>query len=115
MIRLGIVGANYGLSVQLPAFRPMHAAMCTARRQRRRAHRRAAAAGIAKAYGDWRALVDDRDIHAVSVAVPRLAGRHRIAALALGKAVFAEKPMAATLAGARAMLRAARRRAGCRR
>ena len=110
-IRLGIVGSNYGLSVQLPAFR--HDARCNvvalAGSDDARTRARAAEAGIGKAYGDWRALVDDRDIDAVSIAVPAaLQADIACAALRSGKAVFAEKPLAADLASARTMLDAAR-------
>jgi predicted dehydrogenase len=110
-IRLGMVGANYGLGVQLPAFR--HDARCNvgalAGSDEARTRARADEAGIGKAYGDWRALVEDRDIDAVSIAVPpALQAEIACAALRAGKAVFAEKPMAADLAAARAMLGAAR-------
>ncbi len=110
-IRLGIVGSNYGLGVQLPAFR--HDARCNvvalAGSDEARAHARAAEAGIGMAYGDWRALVEDHDIDAISIAVPpALQVDIACAALRSGKAVFAEKPMAADLAGARAMLDEAR-------
>lgn len=110
-IRLGIVGANYGLGVQLPAFRhdPRCNVVALAGSDEARTRARAAEAGIGKAYGDWRALIDDRDIDAVSIAVPpALQAEIACAALRAGKAVFAEKPMAADLAGARAMLDAGR-------
>ena len=110
-IRLGIVGSNYGLGVQLPAFR--HDARCNvvalAGSDEARTRTRAAEAGIAKPYGDWRALVDGRDIDAISIAVPpALQADIACAALRSGKAVFAEKPLAADLAAARVMLDEAR-------
>lgn len=109
-IRLGIVGSNYGLSVQLPAFRAdtrcTVAALAGSDEARTRA--RADETGIGKAYGDWRALVDDRAIDAVAIAVPpALQAEIADAALRAGKAVFTEKPMAADLEAAHAMLRAA--------
>jgi predicted dehydrogenase len=110
-IRLGIVGSNYGLNVQLPAFRhdPRCSVVALAGSDEARTRTRAAEAGIGKAYGDWRALVDDRDIDAVAIAVPpALQAEVACAALRAGKAVFAEKPMAAALDGARAMLDDAR-------
>ena len=69
----------------------------------------ARAANVARGFGDWRALIDDRAVAAVAVAVPpdlqpEIARR----ALDLGKPVFVEKPLAADLAGAQAMLDAAR-------
>ena len=65
-------------------------------------------AQVPEAFGDWTALVEHPDVDAVAIAVPP--GRQpeiAIRALALGKPVFAEKPMAADLAGAAAMLRQA--------
>ena len=109
-IRLGIVGSNYGLSVQLPAFRadPRCTVVALAGRETTRTRELADKAGIAKAYGDWRALIDDTDIDAIAIATPP-ASQPEIACAALrsGKPVFAEKPLAADLDGARAMLRAA--------
>lgn len=110
MIRLGIVGTNYGRTVQLPAFRmdSRCEVVALAGSDATRAAELARAAGVAKGYGDWRALVEDKTVDAVAIAtMPALQARIAIAALALGKPVFGEKPMASTLADARAMLRAA--------
>jgi predicted dehydrogenase len=111
VIRLGIVGSNYGRSVQLPAFRadPRCEVVALAGSDEARTAERARAAGVAKAYGDWRALVEDKDVEAVAIAtLPALQAQVAIRALELGKPVFAEKPMASTLEDARAMLRQAR-------
>jgi len=68
----------------------------------------ARAADVPKAYGNWRALVEDNDVQAVAIAtMPSLQAEIAIAALKLGKPVFAEKPMAGNLTAARAMLREA--------
>jgi predicted dehydrogenase len=112
VIQLGIVGSNYGRTVQLPAFRAdarcQVAALAGSDAARTQAL--ADAAGVAKGYGDWRALVEDKNVQAVAIAtLPALQAKIAIAALALGKPVFAEKPLASTLADARAMLRAAER------
>jgi predicted dehydrogenase len=65
-------------------------------------------AGIPKAYGDWRTLIDDKDVQAVVIAtLPSLQAEIAIAALKADKPVFAEKPLAGDLAAARAMLTAA--------
>jgi len=65
---------------------------------------------VPKAYGDWRALIDDPAVDAVSIATPpSVQAQIAIHALELGKPVFAEKPMASTLEEARAMLRTAER------
>jgi len=60
------------------------------------------AANVPKAYGDWRALIDDPAVDAVSIATPpSVQAQIAIHALELGKPVFAEKPMASTLEEAR--------------
>jgi predicted dehydrogenase len=110
VIRLGIVGSNYGRTVQLPAFRadPRCTVVALAGSDAARTAERAREAGIPKGYGDWRALVEDKDVQAVAIAtMPSLQAQIALRALELGKPVFAEKPMASDLAGARAMLRQA--------
>src|SRR5665647_3353317 len=97
VIRLGIVGSNYGRTVQLPAFRadPRCQVVALAGSNAARTAELAHAEGVAKGYGDWRALVEDPDVRAVAIAtLPSLQARIAIRALELGKPVFAEKPMA---------------------
>jgi predicted dehydrogenase len=109
-VRVGIVGCNYGRGVLLPAFRADARAkvVALAGTDATRAAELARADNVAKGYGDWRALIEDRQVDAVAIATPpALQSEIACAALALGKPVFAEKPMADTLEGARAMLRAA--------
>ncbi|WP_137043219.1 Gfo/Idh/MocA family protein [Pseudolabrys sp. FHR47] len=110
-IRLGIVGVNYGRTVLMPAFRAderCHVAALAGSNEARTAEH-ARAAGVPKAYGDWRALIADKDIDAVAIAtVPSLQTEIALAALSAGKPVFAEKPMASTLVEARAMFEAAK-------
>jgi len=113
MIRVGIVGSNYGRTVLLPAFRAD--ARCDvvalAGSDAARTRGLADAAGIAKAYGDWRALVGDAEVHAVAIATrPDLQPAIALDAISRGKAVFAEKPIASDLAGAKRMFEAARDR-----
>jgi len=111
VIKIGIVGVNYGRTVLLPAFRAdaRCRVVALAGRDQTRAADHAHAAGVPKAYGDWRALIADKDIDAVAIAtVPSLQTEIALAALAAGKPVFAEKPMASTLDEARAMLEAAK-------
>ncbi len=110
MIGIGIIGSNYGRTVLLPAFRadPRCDAIAMAGSNAARTAELASAAGVPKAYGDWRALVDDKDVRAVVIAtLPSLQAEISVAALKAGKPVFAEKPMAGDLAGAQAMLTAA--------
>ena len=65
--------------------------------------------GFAKATDDWRALVESPEIDVVSITTPN--GLHHpmaMAAIAAGKHVWCEKPMALTLAQAEEMAQAAR-------
>jgi len=108
VIRLGIVGTNYGRTVQLPAFRAdaRCEVVAISGSDPTRAAALAREAGVPKSYGGWRALVEDRDIDAVAIAtLPSLQAPIAIRALELGKPVFIEKPMASDLAAAEAMLR----------
>lgn len=69
----------------------------------------AAQFGFARATADWRAAIADPAVDVVSITTPN--GLHRAmaeAALAAGKHVWCEKPMALTLADAEAMEAAAR-------
>ena len=111
VIRLGIVGSNYGRTVQLPAFRadPRCEVKALAGSNSTRTAELARAANIPTAYGDWRALVEDRDVEAIAIAtLPSLQAQIAIRALELGKPVFAEKPLASDLGAARAMLERAK-------
>jgi predicted dehydrogenase len=112
MIGVGIVGCNYGTSVLLPAFRadPRCEVTALAGTDAERAADLARRFNIARGLGDWRMLVEDSAVAVVAMAVPpdvqpQVARR----ALALGKPVFVEKPLAADLAGGKAVLAAAQR------
>ncbi|WP_027135438.1 Gfo/Idh/MocA family protein [Geminicoccus roseus] len=64
--------------------------------------------GFLRSTGDWRELVADPKVEAVVIASPQ--GTHQeiaLAAFALGKPVFCEKPLGRNLAESRAMLAAA--------
>jgi predicted dehydrogenase len=64
--------------------------------------------GYERAVTDWRAVIDDPDVHAVSVAVANSLHREITeAALAAGKHVLCEKPLAPSVADAQAMVGAA--------
>ncbi|MFJ6569044.1 Gfo/Idh/MocA family protein [Streptomyces sp. NPDC091292] len=64
--------------------------------------------GYARAETDWRAIADAPDIDAVSVVVANSLHREIVEALlAAGKHVLCEKPLAPSVADARAMVRAA--------
>ena len=80
VIRVGIVGCNYGRTVQLPAFRADRRCEVTALAgsNAARTAELARAADVPNAYGDWRALVEDPAVEAVAIAtMPALQARDR--------------------------------------
>lgn len=110
MIRLGIVGSNYGANVLLPAFRSDRRCevVAMAGNDAVKTADVAHQSGIPRAFQRWSELVDADGIDAVAIATPpRLQPDIALAALKNGKAVFLEKPLAADLEAARAMLKAA--------
>ena len=110
LIRIGIIGSNFGRLVHLPAFRrdSRCEVVALAGRDATRARELATAAGIPLAFGDWRELVEHPEIDAVVIAtLPSLQPDIAVRALELGKPVFAEKPLAADVPGAERMVRAA--------
>lgn len=109
MIRLGIVGCNYGRTILLPAFRadPRCQVVALAGTDPARAAALARQAGIPMAFGDWRAMIESANVDAVAIATPpQYQPEIAVRALEQDKAVFIEKPMAADLAGASAMMQA---------
>ena len=111
MIRLGIVGTNYGRTVQLAGV-PRRPALRGggARRQRRGAHRRSSRTKPASPRATATGALWSRIRTSTPSPSPRCrACRQQIAirALELGKPVFIEKPMAPISASAGAMLRQA--------
>jgi predicted dehydrogenase len=111
LVRIGIVGCNYGRLVQLPAFRidPRCEVVALAGRDGDRTAELAKAADVPLAFGSWEQLVEHPDVDAIAIATePKLQPDIAVRALELGKPVFAEKPMAADLAGAKRMVLAAR-------
>lgn len=107
MIRVGVVGSNYGRNVLLPAFRsdPRCQVVALAGSDAARAAELAHAAGIPRGVGDWRLLCDDPQINALAIAVPPdLQPAIALRALDRGKPIFVEKPLATDLAAAKAML-----------
>jgi predicted dehydrogenase len=100
---VGIVGIGFGRAVHLPALRadPRVEVAAVAASTAERAQRIARECGIPKAYGDWRQMLADRDLKAVTIAVPpELQAEIALAALQAGKHVFCEKPLAHSAAAA---------------
>lgn len=110
VIRLGIVGCNYGRAVLLPAFRadPRCEVVALAGSDAARTQSLARESGIPKSFGRWNDLVHDEAVDAVAIATPPdLQPQIAVAALASGKAVFAEKPLAHSLDAAYSVSKAA--------
>ncbi|MFD0980591.1 Gfo/Idh/MocA family protein [Tropicimonas aquimaris] len=116
-IGIGILGGGYMGKAHSVAMAAVGAVFDTGLRPRLEmicassqasAERYARAFGFARATADWRVLVEDPAIEAIVIATPQALHR-QIAetAFALGKPVFCEKPMGASLEDAEAMVAAA--------
>jgi len=116
-IGIGIIGGGYMGKAHAVAMSAVGAVFDTMLRPRlemvsasseESAERYRASYGFARATADWRELVNDPKVEAVVIASPQ--HTHRAiaeAALAIGKPVFCEKPLGASLEDARAMTAAA--------
>ncbi len=116
-IGIGLVGGGYMGKAHAVALSAVGAVFDTALRPRLEmmaassaasAERYARAYGVARAARDWQELVADPKVEAVVIASPQ--DTHRAiaeAAFALGKPVFCEKPLGASLEDACAMVAAA--------
>ncbi|MEM1063905.1 MAG: Gfo/Idh/MocA family oxidoreductase [Pseudomonadota bacterium] len=116
-IGIGIVGGGYMGKAHAVAMAAVGAVFDTVLRPRlemvaassaESAERYAVAFGFKRAAADWRAVVEAPEVEAVVIASPQ--HTHRAiaeAAFALGKPVFCEKPLGASIDDARAMAAAA--------
>lgn len=96
-IGIGIVGAGFARTTQIPGFRNCKGARVVAitSRHRERAEAVANEFGIEHVANDWRELVERDDVDLVSVVTPPATHMEiTLAALERGKAVLCEKPMA---------------------
>ena len=105
-IRIGIIGAGFARTTQIPGFKNCDGARIVAIASARREH----AAEVAHEFdiehveSDWRALVARADIDLVSIVTPVVTHYEMtLAALERGKAVLCEKPMAMNADQARRM------------
>lgn len=108
-IRVGIVGAGFGSYGLLPAFRRDQRCEVTAiaTSSRDSAAWATSRLGI-RTFWRWEDLVTSKEVDAIAIATPPVfQPAIALAALSVGKPVFAEKPMAATLADAEQLLKAA--------
>ncbi|MEZ5872919.1 MAG: Gfo/Idh/MocA family oxidoreductase [Nitratireductor sp.] len=118
-IGIGIIGGGYMGKAHSVAYAAVGAVFGTRLRPRLEmicasstvsAERYRVEFGFARATADWRELVADASVDAVVIACPQELHREiAVAAFALGKPVFCEKPLGASLADARAMEEAARK------
>jgi predicted dehydrogenase len=108
-LRVAVIGGGFGQHVVVPAFRrdPRAAVELVCLSSEPRARAVADRLGVARASGDWRAVVGDPAIDAVAISVPpALQAEIAVAAARAGKHVLAEKPLAMTTREARAMAEA---------
>ena len=109
-LNIGIIGLGFGSQVHVPAFRrdPRCHVAAIAGRSAEKAARVADGLSITRSYGDWRTIIEDRAIDAVSIAVPPSEQPAiAIAALEAGKHVFCEKPLGSKLDDAARLFEAA--------
>jgi predicted dehydrogenase len=111
-VRIGIIGAGFARTTQIPGFRDCMGARIAAIASRNREH----AASVAKEFeidhvaNDWRELIAREDVDLVSVVTPPATHMEiTLAALDQGKAVLCEKPMAMNAAEAQRMTEAAQK------
>ena len=104
----GFVGAHHIDAVRRLGFVDVVAVAASSEAS---ARRKADALGVPKAYGSYEALVADPDVHVVHNTTPNyLHVPVILAALAHGKHVISDKPLATTAADARRLLRRRDRR-----
>jgi predicted dehydrogenase len=110
-IGIGIVGAGFARSTQIPGFRNCEGARVVAITSRHREHAESVAQefGIEHVANDWNELVQRPDIGLVSIVTPPATHMEiTLAALDHGKAVLCEKPMAMNADEAKRMTESAR-------
>ena len=105
-LRVGVIGTGFGALVQIPAFRAHARAevVAVASGTPGKAKKTADALGVPHAFDDWRKLVE-ADLDLVSITTPpSLHHSMALAALAAGRHVLCEKPMAMSAVEADDML-----------
>ncbi|HEX8707234.1 MAG TPA: Gfo/Idh/MocA family oxidoreductase [Pyrinomonadaceae bacterium] len=96
-IGIGIIGAGFARTTQIPAFRACEGArvVAIASRHQENAGRVAREFSIEHATGDWRQVIAREDVDLVSIVTPPSTHMEMtLAALGAGKAVLCEKPTA---------------------
>ncbi len=108
---IGVVGTGFGRIVHVPALAAVKGARIVgiASADPERSRQVARELSLPRAFASWKELVECPDVQAVTIATPPSAHEEvALAALAAGKAVLCEKPLAMDAAQAERMLRAAR-------
>jgi predicted dehydrogenase len=106
LIGIGIIGAGFARSTQIPAFQACEGArvVAIASRHKENAAKVAGEFGIEHVAEDWREIVGRADVDLISIVTPPIThAEMTLAALDAGKAVLCEKPMAMNAAEANAM------------
>jgi predicted dehydrogenase len=109
-LRVAVIGLGFGQQVHVPAFRADPrcevTTLCATRAEK--ATQVAGRLNVPRSSGNWREVIADPEVDAVSIAVPpRFQPEIAAEALRQGKAVFCEKPLAANVHDALAVRRAA--------
>ena len=118
ILGIGLIGTGFMGRAHALAFRNVSAAFqlpvqvhlaALADADAARAERCANDWGFAHAHGDWQSLINDPGVHLVAITTPNhLHYPMAMAALAAGKAVYCEKPLAISLGQASEMRQAAK-------
>lgn len=111
-VRVAVIGTSFASAVQIPGFQqlPGVEVVAVASAREERARQAAAKFGIPRAYGDWRALLDEVECDLVSIVTPPyLHHEMTLAAIERGRHVFCEKPFALDVQQAVEMVQAAER------
>lgn len=111
-IRVGVIGTGFGTAIHVPGFQALPdfevTAICSAREDR--AREAASKLGIPFWTTDYRQVLDRPDVDAVAIVTPPYLHREMtLAAIAAGKHVLCEKPMAMNVGEAQEMLDALER------
>ncbi|MBC7932917.1 MAG: Gfo/Idh/MocA family oxidoreductase [Rubrivivax sp.] len=114
-IGIGVIGAGFARTTQLPAFGACEGArvVAIASGQKSNAERAAREFDIPFVASDWREVVERADVDLVSIVTPPVThAEMTLTALAAGKAVLCEKPMAMNAEETGRMRAAGARRSG---
>ncbi|SMH45625.1 Predicted dehydrogenase [Rathayibacter oskolensis] len=108
-LRVGVLGGGFMAAVHSRAARSAGAVLAgVASSSPEKGERAAGELGFERAYSDAQALIEDDDIDLIHVCTPNASHAElALAAIAAGKHVVCEKPLAATVEEARSLARAA--------